>query len=144
MKIEIISGLDEKVFALIGPFAMNPKRIAENGNPITTSRQHKWYVVRGNEDDLIGFCSVKFADSSKNMQIGNLFILQGGKKTFNYLIKRIIKDTAKDKGLGLRAYANNETINDYIKLGFEVIQPGVNWHILKFTNDGLRRCTKED
>lgn len=142
MKTEIIPGLDPRVFELIGPFAMNLKSVKQNGNPITTSNLHTWYVGFDEKGNISCFCSVKYAESSKNMQIGNMFILQGGKRTFNALIKQVIKNTA-GKGLGLRAYANNKLLPDFQKLGFKVIKKGVNWHNLKYDNERVRSNTGE-
>lgn len=138
MKPIKIPGLDERVYSLIGPYAMSAKFIKDNGNPIITSELHTWYVCFDEDERLSCFCSVKFSNSVKNMQIGNLFILSGGKKSFNTLIKQIIKDTAKEKGLGLRAYANNKNKDDFMKMGFEMLSEGVNWHNLKYNDERLR------
>lgn len=144
MKIDVLSGLDEQVFSCVGPFAMNATRIRQNGNPIVTSQKHKWYIARDKEDFLIGLCSVRFSDSSKTAQVGNLFVLSGGKRTFKSLLKRIIKDVVIEKGISLRAYANSTTLNDYKELGFEIIHQGVNWHNMKFNNDSLRSSSKKN
>lgn len=137
MKIEEFPGLDARTYELIGPFAMNLKRIRENGNPITTSKLHTWYVGFDKSDNISCFCSVRFAEGSKNMQIGSLFILTGGKKTFNSLIKHIVVKLT-EKELGIRAYSNNDNLAAFIKLGFKVIKKGVNWHNMKY------ECVRSD
>jgi len=129
MKIEIIDGLDERIYQYIAPFAMDIKFVKANGNPILTSKLHKWYLGF-EKDELICFCSVKYALSVKNMQIGNLFDVRG-KKSFQ-LIKKIIQVYTKEKQLGLSAFSNNEYLEKFKKLGFEVTKNGKNWHRLKY------------
>lgn len=133
MKIEKLQGLESRVYEFIGPFAMNMERIRENGNPITTSQLHTWYICFDKEN-VAGFCSVKYAEASKNMQIGNLFILTGAAYTLKALINDVIKNTV-GKGLGLRAYSNNENLPVYEQLGFYILKHGTNWHNLKYGKD---------
>jgi N-acetylglutamate synthase-like GNAT family acetyltransferase len=139
MKIDKISGLDERLYQLIGEYAMNTSFIKRNGNPITTSNKHSWYVGFDTKGKMVCFCSLK--RSANNMQIGNLFILLGKKRTFDSLLKSIIKDTAENE-LTLHAYANNETKEWFSKLGFKMGKKGVNWHSMKY-NDCLRSNTKK-
>jgi|GEM_PF-2299867 len=141
MKVEIINGLDDRAYLLIGPYAMDWSFIHENGNPITTSAKHTWYVLFSREDELIGFCSVRYSDTSKNMRIGSLFILSGGKPAFNKLVKSIIEDMAVEKEMSLTAYANHETKGWFGELGFEVEKEGVNWCNMRY-NDGARSRKK--
>ena len=142
MKIEILKGFDERVYQFIAPYAMSQKYINANGNPITTSEKHIWYVGFDNEERICCFCSVKRMDSAKSMQIGNLFVVSGGKKCFTSLVKQIIKDIFSEKGLVLRAFANNKNKADFEKLGFRIEKLGVNWHNMKY-NDSLRSDTKK-
>jgi N-acetylglutamate synthase-like GNAT family acetyltransferase len=137
MKVEIFQGMDDAVYKYVAPYAMTAFYIKKNGNPITTSDRHKWYVGFDKEERVACFCSVKRSDYSKNMQIGNLFILTGGKRTFDSLVRKIIKDTTA-KGLSLMAYANNESKMWFEKLGFDMQKTGINWHNMKYkNNDGL-------
>jgi hypothetical protein len=136
IQFKIFLGLDDRMYQYIAPYAMSTYYIKLNGNPITTSDRHKWYIGFDEQDRVVCFCSVKAQDKIKNMKIGNLFILSGEKKTFDLLIKKIIKDITL-KGQGLRAYANDETKDWFMKLGFKITHTGVNWHNMKY-NDGLR------
>ena len=138
MKIDVFHGMDAEVYKYIAPYAMTTSFIKKNGNPITTSDKHKWYVGFDKNEHILCFCSVKRYDHSKNLQIGNLFIFSGGKSTFDLLIKRIVKDIT-EKGLALMAYTNNDTKIWFEKLGFEVYKEGINWNNMKYkNNDSLR------
>jgi hypothetical protein len=129
MKIEIIEGLDERVYQYISPFAMDLKFIKANGNPIVTSKLHKWFIGF-EKDDLLCFCSVKYALSVKNMQIGNYFNIRG--KKGSQLIKKVIQVYTREKQLGLSAFSNNEQLKMFRKLGFEITKEGKNWHRIKY------------
>ncbi|MDR0413000.1 MAG: hypothetical protein LBH61_04270 [Dysgonamonadaceae bacterium] len=133
---EVIPGLDERVYQYIAPFAMTLSCIKRNGNPITTSGKHSWYIGFGADGGVACFCSVKIQPSAKQMQVGNLFILTGEEKTFDRLVKRLIRDLA-GKDVSLLAYANNETKEWFASHGFETVRAGVNWHNMKY-NDSLR------
>jgi hypothetical protein len=136
MEIKIIEGLAEEVYEYIAPFAMDKKYINMNGNPIITSKFHKWFI--GIEKGYIMcFCSVKFALSSKSMVIGNYFNIRGNKGAS--LIRSIIKLYVKEKQLALKAFSNNENLEMYQKLGFSIQKEGKNWHRLKF-----EKTTKND
>jgi len=115
--------------------------IHQNGNPITTSDKHVWHVLFDMEDKVIGFCSVRYSDTSKNMRIGSLFVLSGGKPAFNKLVKPIIEETTAQKELSLTAYANHDTKDWFSELGFEVEKEGVNWFNMRY-NDRIRSRKK--
>jgi hypothetical protein len=141
IRFEVFHGLDEHVYQYVAPYAMTLSYIKRNGNPITTSDKHRWYVGFDKDNQMVCFCSVKAQNKTKNMQIGNLFIFSGEKKTFNLLIKRLIKDIAS-KGISLAAYANNENKSWFALLGFEIVRIGINWHNMKY-NDRLRGNNKK-
>jgi N-acetylglutamate synthase-like GNAT family acetyltransferase len=142
MKIEKINGLDELVYKHIAPYAMCAEFIKRNGNPITTSDKHSWYVGFDGDGRVACFCSVKRSDFVKCFQTGNLFIISGGKKSFDALVKRVIKDIA-GKGLALNAYANNDNKPWFEKLGFEISKVGVNWHNMNYNDERLRSNKKK-
>lgn len=131
MDIKIYEGLSPEVYQYVGPFAMNRKFITQNGNPITTSNKHKWYVGFGDGGQIVCFCSIQFNDTSKLVMLGNMFILQGGKDELRTLLKRVISDVTP-KHLKFRAYANNDTCQEFESLGFKFIQKRVNWHTMEY------------
>ncbi|MDR2474269.1 MAG: hypothetical protein LBD45_00275 [Bacteroidales bacterium] len=142
MKIEILKGTDTRVYQLIGPYAMDTGYIRRNGNPITTSPHHSWYVGFDEKGKMLCFCSLKSSASTKNVQIANLHNLSGQQEIFETLINRIIQITS-EKGLILRSYAHNSSLEAFLQLGFEISRHGVNWHILTY-NDSLRSDTEKD
>jgi len=138
MRVEKINGLEDRVFQLIGPYAMDWNFIRQNGNPITTSDKHTWHVLFDAKGKLAGFCSLRFSDTGKNARIGSLFILSGGKTTFSKLISPIIEETG---GVSLLAYADSDTKAWFSELGFELTKENVNWYNMRY-DDGLRDDAK--
>jgi hypothetical protein len=128
---EVFQGLDEHVYQYVGPYAMTLSCIKRNGNPITTSDRHCWYIGFDKSGRTVCFCSVKSQKQATGMQIGNLFILSGEKETFDLLVKKLIEDIA-DKGILLAAYANNKNKGWFESLGFKITRAGVNWHNMKY------------
>jgi hypothetical protein len=138
---EIFQGLDEHVYQHVAPYAMTMSYIKRNGNPITTSDKHSWYIGFDKDGRMVCFCSVKSQNKAKNMQIGNLFIFSGERETFDLLIRKLIKDIVS-KGISLAAYANNENKGWFATLGFKLVRTGVNWHNMKY-HDSLRSNHKK-
>ncbi|TWP31811.1 hypothetical protein ETU08_00300 [Apibacter muscae] len=129
MKVEVFMGTDPRVYEIIGPFAMDLNFIKANGYPLTTSSLHKWFV--GIEDgEILCFCSVKYALTTKTMQLGNFFNLRGNKQ--RQLITKVIKTFTKEKQLGLNAFSNNDNLEFFYKLGFVMQTENKEWHNLKY------------
>jgi N-acetylglutamate synthase-like GNAT family acetyltransferase len=143
IRFEVYAGMDEHVYKHIGPYAMSLEHIKSNGNPITTSEKHRWYVGFNQENEVACFCSIKPQEQpARNMQMGNLFIFSSDvKKAFDRLVKQIIRDIT-GRGISLTSYANNDNMKWFKKLGFETIKEGVNWHNMKY-NDSLRSDKKK-
>lgn len=131
MKIKKIEGVSADVYKYISPYAMDLEFVKKNGNPITTSKLHRWYLCFDKEN-LLGFCSVKFSLRVKSMQMGNFFVFSRHKTVSKKIIRTIIRDFAKEKMIALRTYSNNENLELFLSLGFEIVREGVNWHQLKY------------
>ncbi|MDR0510233.1 MAG: hypothetical protein LBH06_03985 [Rikenellaceae bacterium] len=136
MKIVILDGTDDDLYRYVGPYAMSARHVRQNGNPITTSDKHRWYVEVDDKDRAQGFCSVKMSYNGLRRRIGNL-VLPRDAKSFTPLIAQVIREAVEAEAV-LTAYVSDDKTEWFRRLGFRMMRQGVNWHVMGYKHDRTR------
>ncbi len=128
MKIEIWKGNDSKVYANIGPYAMNAKVVSEiEGYPILTDENYIWFVVFDGKE-IIGFSALKLSQQSAEFTNDYVSPEYRKKGVHSKLIKERLS-WCKENGIKYaKADCTNVCIDQYIKAGFKVSKSFVKWH----------------
>lgn len=114
-----LSGIDRKIYQLVGPLVMNPEVLRFNNNyPFKTGEQYEWYIAVDRKK-VRGFIPVEHR--KKEWIINNYYAhLHYLEEILPLLIKNVIED-AKTKGeIILSAVVQSKHQSFFIQEGFEI------------------------
>lgn len=118
---------DPDVYAVVGPYAMDPETIRRLGNPITTNERTTWYFLH-KRDKLKALCAVERTNVS--LYIKNFIQVDGGNDLFFEFAKEISQEFMELKIGKLYCYVPTSILDEALKHGFKRTTPGKDWHRL--------------
>lgn len=113
LTIEQLSGLDKRLYELIGPLVMNPRILRQNNNyPFKTTRNHIWFVALENEQ-VMGFLPVEKREGKA--VINNYYVRE---ESLDLLVRLIQQAMLNLSGYEWAAVSQTSHCQAFVKCGF--------------------------
>ncbi|RGN46072.1 hypothetical protein [Bacteroides sp. OM05-12] len=114
--IELIGGLDSRLYELVAPLVMNPEVLRQNRNyPFKTTKKHQWLIAISQES-VIGFLPMEIRD--KQVIINNYYTKEENQEVLDLLIKNAIKFFGDD--YYLVSVTQRQHIPTFLQNGFTI------------------------
>ena len=134
MKVIEIDGLDNRVYELVGRYAMDAGVLKEfYGWPITTDKDTKWFMVHEGDhmskESLMGFAAVKKI-RGRWLFTSDYVVVEHRKKGVHkkLMATRLKWCKVRAEGVtGIIADVTQHSKANYLSAGFSVVKEFVNW-----------------
>lgn len=123
MKIEILNGVEERLYNLVSPLVMSPAVLRQNrGAAFKTTAKHTWIVAINENDKCIGFlpCVTK----QGVIEINNYHINNRDKVIFKKLLKSALNNFEGSPIMVITQRIDEDILKE---AGFEVVFEWVNY-----------------